>query len=409
MTPKFYVVGGAVRDVLLGIEPTDIDYLVVGATPEWMIENGYTKVGADFPVFLKDGEEYALARTERKTGKGYHGFTANWAPDITIEEDLQRRDLTINSMAVALEDWPEVMRIMAGPWPSQNPEAVLDKFVIGGTMDVFKQRIIANSGAFIEDPVRVFRAVRFAVTLPTENAGFWTIEDKTMAQMRHMVASADFNSLTKERVVQEVMKTASKCKSPEQFARFLRILNNLDAVNTVFSEFGVLFAPNSSDEGVSQEEAVGILMLSRRGSVVDAAEALKQLKYPNSAIVFATTLAHLHDEYIVNDTFVSGDRLLATMSKINHNHYDAVMNFMMVNGMFNGKPWLLTSIQYARSVWKDTGIKDLTDDQQESLSGKAIGLAIWGVKLKRLNHFVAKREEAKKLDEELVQFEVETQ
>lgn len=142
---KIYLVGGAVRDLVMGIEPKDKDYVVVGATPADMLALGYSQVGASFPVFLhpKTGEEYALARTERKSGVGYNGFDVTFDPSITLEDDLIRRDLTINAMAMDLET-----------------NEIIDPF--GGRQDIESKVLRATSKAFADDPVRVLRTARFA-------------------------------------------------------------------------------------------------------------------------------------------------------------------------------------------------------------------------------------------------------
>lgn len=139
---EIYKVGGAVRDSLLGRTPQDIDYVVVGSTPEEMISLGYVQVGASFPVFLKDGEEYALARTERKTGVGYNGFAVEYNPDVTLADDLVRRDLTINSMAMTLDH-----------------TTIHDPY--GGMKDLHDKVLRHTSEAFADDPVRVLRTCRF--------------------------------------------------------------------------------------------------------------------------------------------------------------------------------------------------------------------------------------------------------
>ncbi|HVU81899.1 MAG TPA: multifunctional CCA tRNA nucleotidyl transferase/2'3'-cyclic phosphodiesterase/2'nucleotidase/phosphatase, partial [Rhodanobacteraceae bacterium] len=167
---RVYLVGGAVRDELLGRAHFDRDYVVVGATPENMLARGYKPVGKDFPVFLHPdtGEEYALARTERKTGPGYHGFSFHAAPDVTLEDDLARRDLTINAMA----------RDEAG--------ALVDPY--GGAKDL-RDRVLRHvSPAFAEDPVRILRVARFLARFAP--LGF-RIADETMALMRAMVANGE--------------------------------------------------------------------------------------------------------------------------------------------------------------------------------------------------------------------------
>jgi tRNA nucleotidyltransferase (CCA-adding enzyme) len=180
---KSYVVGGAVRDELLGLPVKDRDYVVVGATPEEMTAAGFRPVGKDFPVFLhpQTHEEYALARTERKSGRGYKGFTVHAEPDVTLEEDLKRRDLTINAIA-------------------KDPEtgALIDPFQ--GRKDLREKTLRHVSEAFAEDPVRILRVARFAARF-----GF-SVSPETMALMRRMVASGEADYLVAERVWQEFAK-----------------------------------------------------------------------------------------------------------------------------------------------------------------------------------------------------------
>ncbi len=176
---KAYVVGGAVRDELLGLPVQDKDYVVVGATPEELEAQGYKPVGKDFPVFLHPvtHEEYALARTERKSGRGYKGFTVHAAPDVTLEEDLRRRDLTINAMAKAADG------------------TLIDPF--GGKKDLEAGMLRHVSEAFAEDPVRILRVARFAARF-----GF-KVAPETLQLMKGMVDSGEADYLVPERVWQE--------------------------------------------------------------------------------------------------------------------------------------------------------------------------------------------------------------
>ncbi|MCX7960925.1 MAG: multifunctional CCA tRNA nucleotidyl transferase/2'3'-cyclic phosphodiesterase/2'nucleotidase/phosphatase, partial [Burkholderiales bacterium] len=179
---KAYVVGGAVRDELLGLPVADRDWVVVGATPEQMTAAGFRPVGRDFPVFLHPvtGEEYALARTERKSGRGYRGFTVYCAPEVTLEEDLARRDLTINAMA------------------RDEDGRLIDPF--GGARDIAAGVLRHVSEAFAEDPVRILRVARFAARY-----GF-RVADETMALMRRMVEAGEVDHLVPERVWQELAR-----------------------------------------------------------------------------------------------------------------------------------------------------------------------------------------------------------
>ena len=211
---KIYIVGGAVRDRLLGLVPGDRDYVVVGASPEQMIAAGYKPVGKDFPVFLhpQTHEEYALARTERKTGHGYHGFSCYAAPDVTLEEDLARRDLTINAMAEDAEG------------------KVIDPY--GGQQDLAKKRLRHVSTAFAEDPVRILRLARFAARFPE-----FTVAPETQTLMQGMVQSGEAKHLVAERVWQELSRGLMAVQ-PE---RMFTVLDSCGAAADLVA--GILPAP----------------------------------------------------------------------------------------------------------------------------------------------------------------------
>ena len=193
---KTYLVGGAVRDELLGLQIKERDYVVVGSTPEEMEKLGYKPVGKDFPVFLhpKTHEEYALARTERKSGRGYKGFTVHASPEVTLEDDLRRRDLTINAMAKG-EDG-----------------AIVDPF--GGREDLRKKLLRHVSDAFSEDPVRILRVARFAARFGFE------VAQETMALMKRMVDSGETDDLVPERVWQEFAKGLTE-REPQRMVEVL--------------------------------------------------------------------------------------------------------------------------------------------------------------------------------------------
>ncbi len=197
---KTYLVGGAVRDRLLGRASADRDFVVVGATPEDMRARGFKPVGKDFPVFIDPatGEEHALARTERKSGRGYHGFTFHTAPDVTLEDDLKRRDLTINAIA---ED---------------EHGKLVDPF--GGVRDLEKRVLRHVSPAFAEDPLRVLRVARFAARYAP--LGF-TIAPETLALMGEIVEAGEIDELVAERVWQETQRALGEA-SPGTYVRVLR-------------------------------------------------------------------------------------------------------------------------------------------------------------------------------------------
>ena len=211
-----YLVGGAVRDKLLGLPIGDRDWCVVGESPDALLELGYRAVGRDFPVFLHPdtGEEYALARTERKTAGGYHGFDFHTAPDVTIEDDLRRRDLTINAMAMDA----------AGN--------LIDPF--GGAADIDKKKLRHVSEAFAEDPVRILRTARFAARY---HAHGFTIAGETMALMSRMVASGEADTLVPDRVWKETERALAG-DSPQVF---FEVLRQCGALRIVYPEIDRLF------------------------------------------------------------------------------------------------------------------------------------------------------------------------
>src|SRR5690606_73563 len=211
---KTYVVGGAVRDELLGLPVKDRDHVVVGATPEQMTAQGFRPVGKDFPVFLhpETHEEYALARTERKTGKGYKGFQVHAAPEVTLEEDLARRDLTINAIA-----------------RSEDGEFI-DPY--DGRADLEHKVLRHVSPAFAEDPVRILRAARFAARF-TE----FGVAPETMDLMRQMVEAGEVDALVAERVWQELAKGLME----EKPSRMFEVLRECGALARILPELDRLW------------------------------------------------------------------------------------------------------------------------------------------------------------------------
>ncbi len=213
---QVYLVGGAVRDERLGLPVRERDWCVVGATPGELVDLGYRQVGKDFPVFLhpETGEEYALARTERKTAAGYHGFDFDTSPDVTIEEDLGRRDLTINALAV------------------DDTGKLIDPF--GGEHDLEKRLLRHVSDAFGEDPVRILRAAKFAARFA--HLGF-RIAPETRDLMREMVANGEADALVPDRVWKET-EAALAGPAPHLFFEALR---SCGALRVLFPEIDALF------------------------------------------------------------------------------------------------------------------------------------------------------------------------
>ncbi len=213
---QFFLVGGAVRDELLNMPVKERDWVVLGATPKQMLEQGFTAVGKDFPVFLhpKTKEEYALARTERKTAPGYTGFQFYAAPDVTLEQDLARRDLTINAIA----------KTGANQW--------VDPY--GGRQDINAKILRHVSAAFTEDPVRILRVARFAARY--RHLGF-TVAEQTNALMAQMVNAGEVGHLVAERVWKELSRALLE-PTPEAFIQTLR---DCGALNVILPELDALF------------------------------------------------------------------------------------------------------------------------------------------------------------------------
>ena len=217
-----YLVGGAVRDELLGLTPKEKDWVVVGSTPEALARRGFRQVGASFPVFLhpETGQEFALARTERKEGHGYHGFSVDFHPGVSLEEDLERRDLTINAMA------------------RDESGNLIDPF--GGQADLEARLLRHVSPAFSEDPLRVLRVARFAARFAS--LGF-TVHPATLELMTEIVASGELSHLVPERTWAEVQKAMSTATP----ADFVRVLRDCGALAALIPEVNALF-------GVPQNE-----------------------------------------------------------------------------------------------------------------------------------------------------------
>ena len=211
---KTYLVGGAVRDGLLGITGADRDWVVVGSTPEAMAAQGFTPVGKDFPVFLhpQTHEEYALARTERKTAPGYKGFVVHASPEVTLEEDLARRDLSINAIAQA------------------DDGALIDPY--GGQHDLQHKVLRHVTEAFREDPVRILRVARFAARFPD-----FKVAEQTLVLMQDMVGAGEVDALVSERVWQELSKGLMSAKP----SRMLQVLRDCGALKILLPEVDRLY------------------------------------------------------------------------------------------------------------------------------------------------------------------------
>ena len=254
-----YLVGGAVRDIQLGREPKDRDYVVVGSSPDEMLALGYEQVGADFPVFLhpETREEYALARRERKTGAGYHGFDVEFGSSVTLEEDLVRRDLTINSMAMSSDG------------------TLIDPY--GGQADLNSKVLRATSAHFRDDPLRVVRLARFCARFED-----FTVDAFTQKMSGDLVREGALNELPNERFWAELEKVFSDDGQPARFFYYLDVVGAFDGVRF----FGSLFGPDSSQRVESNE-----MML--------AAQAVKHVAVELRVPVFTVLVSPCEADYAV--------------------------------------------------------------------------------------------------------------
>ena len=244
---KVYLVGGAVRDALLGYPTSEHDWVVVGASPQHMLDLGYQQVGKDFPVFLhpQTRDEYALARTERKWGHGYTGFAVHCDPSVTLEEDLQRRDLTINAMA------------------QTDTGEVIDPY--GGQRDLSAKVLRHVSDAFVEDPLRVLRTARFAARYA--HLGF-SVAPETLALMTEIVSQGELAHLPAERVWVELERALGE-RSPQVFVEVLRACNALAALlPEVDALFGV---PQSPEHHPEIDTGVHTLMALQQAAMLSPA------------------------------------------------------------------------------------------------------------------------------------------
>ena len=257
---RTYLVGGAVRDELLGLRKPERDWVVVGSTPDQMLAAGYRQVGASFPVFLhpQTGEEYALARTEKKSGHGYHGFTVDFHPGVTLEEDLARRDLTINAMARDADG------------------QLIDPY--GGVADLEQKVLRHVSEAFVEDPLRVLRVARFAATFA--HLGF-AVHPSTMALMGEITRSGELDHLAAERTWREIER-AMATPAPSVFVQVMR---ECGALQALLPEVDTLFGvPQPEKHHPEVDTGVHLLL---------ALDAAASLPGTSANVVFAVLLHDL--------------------------------------------------------------------------------------------------------------------
>ena len=357
---EIFVVGGAVRDVLLGQDPKDIDFVVVGATPQQMIRKGFTQVGADFPVFLDErGREFALARTERKVGSGHKGFETDFDPNVTLEEDLIRRDLTINAMAVRVEDWEDFFMGIGGT------KFLIDPF--GGADDIRRRRLRHVSEAFAEDPLRVLRVARFAARF-----GF-AIDRDTLKLMSEIVDSGEVDDLTPERVWKEMSRAIME-RHPHLFFDTLR---EVGATHTV-SDDSFVFAglkhrlPMIVEANTNEIERWMSIFFDLEEDVIN--DFINKHRVPTEiakGIRFAFEMSTAIINRDVDDAMRIANKFRLWKDKIFLGEFNRIFSIL--------EP---THAPFSRSMVgaivkaSEIGFESLTEKQRDRLTGPAIGKAI---------------------------------
>lgn len=353
---KVYIVGGYCRDRLLDRECKDHDFVVVGATPQMMLDCGFTQVGADFPVFLHPltGDEFALARTERKTGSGYNGFETDFGVDITLEDDLARRDLTINSMAREVISFD-----MYGH--AKLSDEIIDPF--NGQDDLAKGILCHTTAAFSEDPLRVLRTARFRARF-----GF-DIHKSTNDLMHVLVLNDEMENLTAERVWTELTKAIGE----DQPQLFFSALEDCGAMSRLFP--GVMIAQSIKRHIAARLVDCSIMERLMMVFVDSPVSLLKNLKAPTDVQRWTGKLQHIVD---TRDALVTPWLMLDCLKSIDGYRQPDELASVLSTACFYDFTLSchVMGIQAAMKATKDIGFDTLSKENQDTLTGKEIGVAI---------------------------------
>jgi len=365
---KVYLVGGAVRDFVLGRPVKDLDFVVVGATPSDMLELGFQQVGADFPVFLhpNGNHEFALARTERKSGSGYLGFAVDFNPDITLEEDLIRRDLTMNSMAVEVGT---SFLTNADQKINYNIEDIIDPF--NGLLDLKQGVICHTSAAFAEDPLRVLRAARFAARYDFE------ISHKTSLFMSAVAQSGELETLPVERVFIEFKKALME-DHPERFfdelpaEAYELFFGEIGDVHNSGLAFSVTINSNFQDR---------LMLLCMAMNPEDVDFMLNKLKAPTAMIKQTVMSCHLTRMiwHVIDEHDLEFIGLWATFERANAWKNISLLQAAATINLFWGDTDTFNAVKKimkALHVGSKVTFSNLSAEQQADLKGKAISEAI---------------------------------
>ena len=361
---KVYIVGGYVRDRLLDRDCNDHDFVVVGSTPEEMLALGFSQVGADFPVFLhpKTSDEFALARTERKVGSGYNGFETDFGVDITLEDDLARRDLTINSMAREVIGWNDKGH-------AKLSDEIIDPF--NGQKDLANGILCHTTAAFSEDPLRVLRTARFRARY-----GF-DVHKSTNDLMHVLVLNDEMENLTAERVWTELVKAIGE----DQPRLFFGALEDCGAMHRLFP--GVMIAQSIKTHIADRLSDCSLMERLMMVFVDSPMSLLKKLKAPTDVQRMTKKLQQIVD---TRDTLVTPELVLDFVKSVDGYRQPEELRDILSTACFYDFTLSchVMGIQAAMKATKDIGFDSLSKEDQDALSGKEIGEAIDELRLKAI-------------------------
>jgi tRNA nucleotidyltransferase/poly(A) polymerase len=372
-----WVVGGAVRDMLLHLEPKDIDFVWTGTSVEDLTAMGLRPIEATaFPVFLDDlNQEHALARKEKKTGPGYHGFECDFDPSVSIEQDLERRDITVNSLAVKIENWDTFSK-------TKDIKLVVDPF--NGVGDLWNGILRHTSGAFNDDPVRLLRVCRLASRYD------FGISVETYKLMKQMVRDGELHHLTTERVWQEFEKTMTESCGTYDFLHKLKIVGALEIfMPEIVDNLSALQFSLDEADTFDTSVAIKCAMITSHMNQQAVGDFWRRMKAPNEVVWLATTAS------MVRFTFGhcwegTAEQILSTLKAINaYNNVDGMTDVLRVVSAVNSS-WSDRANDISTCQWitKDISFGSLTEEQQAKLKGKEIGEAIDNVRVNNIRTYL---------------------
>lgn len=383
-TPKQYVVGGAPRDILLGKPPSDLDFVWTGATPDFMLQNKMTQVGSKFPVFLdNEGNEHALARTESKVERGYYGFECLYDPSITIEQDLFRRDLTINALAVPFDLWDKFIT-------TRDTALVIDPF--GGKKDLERGLLRHVSEHFKEDCIRVLRVARFAARYEFD------VPLSTVSLMKDLVDAGELDTLVPERVWSETERALTE-KNPAAFFRTLKLCG---ALEKIFPELKIdgffetcLSVQNSkyclSEVTIDADPTTIFALMCLKLSPTQITELCERLKAPNDfkqiAIRSVNFINMLRWNEFTPESVVSAlESINVFQDLLTLEHVTEIAAFSAYNTQKFRKR-LQQIYDIALQIY-DIRFANLTTEQQQTLKGPEIGAALKNLRIQKVEELL---------------------